>query len=233
MAFYMEGCFICGAHLVYAETMELYRCFRCNEEYAVNVICEKGHYICDACHAEEGIFSITQFVSKTSSRDPVFIATELMKVPYINMHGPEHHYLVAASLLAAYRNAGGEIDLEKALGVIRERAKSVPGGICGMWGSCGAAIATGIFVSVITGSTPLSTVEWSLANQMTSKSLATISSHGGPRCCKRNTYLAISEAVKYAKNSFAVTMELPEKIQCQFFHRNKECRQNKCIYFGR
>lgn len=31
------------------------------------------------------------------------------------MHGPEHHIMVGCALLTAYHNAGGEIDLPKAL----------------------------------------------------------------------------------------------------------------------
>ena len=63
---------------------------------------------------------------------------------------------VEAALLTAYKNAGGELDLEKALTEMQNRGKQVPGGICGFWGSCGAAVSTGIFLSIITGSTPLS-----------------------------------------------------------------------------
>ena len=43
--------------------------------------------------------------------DPVRIAHEIMRRDYVNMHGPEHHFLDGAAFLAAYRNAGGEIDL--------------------------------------------------------------------------------------------------------------------------
>lgn len=30
-----------------------------------------------------------------------------------HMHGPEHHIMVGAALLTAYKNAGGDIDLGK------------------------------------------------------------------------------------------------------------------------
>ena len=57
------------------------------------------------------------------------------------MHGPEHHIMVGAALLTAYKNAGGEIDLQQALVEMMSRGRSVPGGACGFWGACGAGIS--------------------------------------------------------------------------------------------
>ena len=112
-----------------------------------------------------------------------------------------------------------------------QRAKNVPGGVCGLWGSCGAGIATGIFISIITGATPLSIAEWSLANQMTAQSLSAISMHGGPRCCKRNSMLAIHQAAALTKAAFGIAMDLPEQVKCEFFHRNGQCREHDCLYY--
>ena len=192
--------------------------------------CEDGHFVCDACHAEKGVLAVTIHMKGTSSKNPIEIATAIMKNSSINMHGPEHHYLVPASLLTAYKNAGGEICLDTALQTARQRSQKVPGGTCGLWGSCGAGIATGIFISIITGATPLSEKEWSLANLMTSKSLAIISENGGPRCCKRNTYLAIFQSVAFVKEYFGIAMELPERAVCEFSHRNKQCKGKDCLF---
>lgn len=230
MKTYTEGCFICGKPLIYFQTAKPLPCYICGAEHSTDASCEDGHYVCDSCHAEKGCIFITQYASQTQSKNPISVAAEIMKNQSINMHGPEHHYLVAAALLAAYKNVGGQINLQKALQSAAQRAKRVPGGICGMWGSCGAGIATGIFMSVITGATPLSETEWSLANLITSRSLAAISANGGPRCCKRNTYLAITQAVKSVEEKFNLVMELPEKITCQFAPRNKQCRKEKCLY---
>ena len=40
---------------------------------------------------------------------------ELMECAICHMHGPEHHVMVGAALLTAYKNAGGKIDLEPCL----------------------------------------------------------------------------------------------------------------------
>lgn len=230
MSTHTEGCLICGKPLIYYEEMRQLPCHGCGMTHSTNATCEDGHFVCDSCHAEPGLVFIAQCVHGTTSRNPISIATEIMDNTSINMHGPEHHYLIPAVLLAAYKNAGGKIDFDKAWQSARQRAKNVPGGICGMWGSCGAGIATGIFISVITGASPLSEIEWSLANQMTSKSLAVIAANGGPRCCKRNTYLAITQAVEFVKKQFDIVMEQPERIICQFSGRNEQCRQDKCLY---
>ena len=87
------------------------------------------------------------------------------------------------------------------------RGKTVPGGACGFWGACGAGISAGMFISIISGSTPLAVEPWGLANRMTSRALEAIGAVGGPRCCKRDSYLSILAAVEYVKEHFGVEME--------------------------
>ena len=232
MEHFTENCMVCGKPLVYCESAKTKSCYICGAPYDTNAACEDGHYVCDGCHAEKGVLLITLKAGKATSRNPIEIATDMMRCPEINMHGPEHHYLAAAALLAAYKNAGGTVELKGALLLARQRAKLVPGGICGLWGSCGAGIATGIFVSIITGATPLSEEEWSMANRMTSRSLAVISQNGGPRCCKRNVQLAIYQAADFVKENFNIALELPERVLCEFFQRNKQCKQSKCMYYA-
>ena len=225
-----EGCLICGKEIIYLEKERTFDCYICGTAHHSSAYCQDNHYICDACHAQKGFLSITKHVSNTSSTNPIDIANKIMNDSCINMHGPEHHYLVAAVLLASYRNAGGQVDFAKALQTIAQRAKNVPGGICGLWGSCGAGISTGIFISAITGANPLSEDEWALANLATSNSLKTISSNGGPRCCKRNTFIALTKTAHFIENTFRIKLELPDTIVCHFSERNKECRKEKCLF---
>ena len=146
------------------------------------------------------------------------------------MHGPEHHIMVGSALLTAYKNAGGKIDLEKSLTEMQARAKKVPGGVCGFWGACGAGISAGMFISIITGSTPLANEEWGLSNQMTSKALGSIGKIGGPRCCKRDSFTAITEAVKFVKENLGIEMET-EKPVCTHFEKNNQCIKERCPYY--
>jgi hypothetical protein len=164
-----------------------------------------------------------------TSKNPIEIIRKMMEMPFCHMHGPEHHVMVGAALLTAYRNAGGEIDLKNALEQMMSRGRQVPGGICGFWGSCGAAVSTGIFISILTGSNPLAQEEWAHSNRMTSRSLAAVAEVGGPRCCKRNSYLTIMEAVKYVKEHFGVEMELGE-IKCVHIGKNNQCIGKRCPF---
>ena len=142
-----------------------------------------------------------------------------MAMPFCHMHGPEHHIKVSSALLTAYRNAGGKIDLASALIEMQKRGKAVPGGACGFWGAYGAGISSGMFISIITGSTPLTNDPWGLSNQMTAASQNNIGVVGGPRCCKRNSYLAITSAIDFVKEHLGIDMEKHD-IQCSHHEKN-------------
>jgi len=135
------------------------------------------------------------------------MALILMQHPAVKMHGPEHHFLVPAVLLAAYYNLKGDSTSKREkIAEAEKRAKHVLGGFCGSHGDCGAAVGTGM-------------------------ALMSIALHGGPRCCKRNTYLAIIEAARFLKENFNVQMDVSSEIQCQFSHLNKECLKEECRFY--
>lgn len=229
--FYETGCLLCGKPLEYFSPARELVCVLCGKRAESNAACEDGHFVCDKCHAQRGYDYITMRALEAKSKNPLKTAIEIMKSSHINMHGPEHHYLVAASILSAYRNAGGMIDLEKCLEAALQRASKVPGGICGLWGSCGAAIGAGISISVATAATPLSEKEWSLANLATSECLRDISENGGPRCCKRDTFLALARTVIFVKEHLGIEMETPERVVCGFFPKNSQCRNDGCVFY--
>lgn len=228
---YTSGCFICGKPLNYYQATKTLNCEICCLPFETNVSCENDHFICDSCHSKNAFEHITELALSTKDKNPISIAESMMKKPFVNMHGPEHHYLIISALLSAFKNSGGIIDLEKSLNKAKHRAKSVPGGICGTWGSCGAGIGTGIFISIITKATPLSVEEWSLSNLMTSESLLNISKNGGPRCCKRNTFLSIETAIDFTDKHCNIKMEKPKTITCSFFHNNPTCKKTDCLYY--
>lgn len=226
----VEACLVCGEPLEYLERTEQMECVRCGRSFPSNARCVNGHYICDECHEKQGIEVIRRRCLETDSRNPLELAQEIMEDPFIYMHGPEHHVMVGAVLLAAYHNCGGEIDLTAALEEMIARGGQVPGGICGMWGSCGAGISTGICVSIITGATPLSAREWGLANEMTARSLRAISRFGGPRCCKRDSFTAIAEGAAFLRELTGVELEMPQRTVCGFSGRNQQCLGRRCPF---
>ena len=143
----------------------------------------------------------------------------------------EHHTLIGACLLTAYANAGGKLDKQKALEELRKRSMQVPGGTCGFWGTCGAAVSSGQAWSIISGSSPMATEAWGQCQQLTSIILGKLAVYGGPRCCKRVGFLALQESVAYAKEVTGVEMELPENVACHWFGRNAECLRDRCPFF--
>lgn len=225
----MKGeCLICKAPLVYLETDEEMECAICHKKENSKTRCVNGHYVCNECHMA-GLDTIIGLCMNETSKNPVEIIEKMMALPFCHMHGPEHHVMVGSALLTAYRNAGGDIDLEKALIEMMNRCKSVPGGACGFWGACGAGISTGMFVSIISKSTPLAREPFALSHKMTAKSLGAIGEIGGPRCCKRDSFISILNAIDYAKEQFGVEMEKPE-IVCHYSTQNNQCIGKRCPF---
>ena len=120
------GCLICGAPLHYFQQERELECALCHRKFPANASCEAGHFVCDECHARRGLEVIREACGKSTSRNPITLMQEIMGNPFLYMHGPEHHVLVGAALLTAYRNCGGELDLPQALSAMEERGKPDP-----------------------------------------------------------------------------------------------------------
>ncbi len=229
---YKSGCMVCGQELEYLPEVHSLVCAYCGKTFQAEVRCQAGHYICDNCHGLSANDLIETYCQAATGEDPLEMAVTLMRNPVVKMHGPEHHFLVPAVLLAAYYNhlqdpAAKEGKLKKA----RKRAEEVKGGFCGTHGSCGAGMGTGIFISLVTGATPLSHAEWRLSNLMTAQSLMRIAECGGPRCCKRDTYLALHSATDFLRDTFQVNLPTTRDFSCEFSAFNRECLGNECQFF--
>ena len=107
----------------------------------------------------------------------------------------------------------------------------VPGGTCGFWGTCGAAVSAGQAMSIVNGSTPMKQEEWGQCQRLTSMILGRMADIGGPRCCKRTGYISVITAVPYINQMLGSKMTLPDEVVCSFFQRNAECREKDCPFF--
>lgn len=223
-----DECLICNAPLKYLEHDKLMECSICHKKENSKTECINGHYVCNECHTE-GMDAINSLCLNEKSKNPVKIIEKMMSMPFCHMHGPEHHVMVGAALLTAYKNSGGDINLEEALKEIISRGKNVPGGSCGFWGACGAGISSRMFVSIISNSTPLTEKSFGLSHKMTAKSLEKIGEIGGPRCCKRDSYISILSAVDFVKENFNIEME-SEKIICTHSQKNNQCIGKRCPF---
>ena len=224
-----DECLICKAPLQYLETDAEMECAICHRKENSKTGCVNGHYVCSDCHTSgmDGIFTLCM---NETSKNPIEILEKMMALEFCHMHGPEHHVMVGAALLTAYQNAGGSVDLKTALSEMYRRGKQVPGGVRGFWGACGAGISTGIYMAIITKSTPLEKEAWGLSNQMTARALEAIGKNGGPRCCKRDSYLAIREAVRFTEEKLGIKMEWDKPV-CSRSSMNNQCIQSACPFY--
>ncbi len=224
-------CNICNSELDSLTKQEKITCNVCKKTFGSNKKCINGHFVCKDCKELGPLDYIEMFCKNNDSTNPVELAEFIMNGSNIKIHGPEHHFLIPAVLLTAYYNKIGEKEMIlKKLKNARERSKNVLPGFCGYYGACGAGVGTGIFLSILLNSTPLSVNEWSLCGQMTATSLTSIASDNGPRCCKRVSYRALEAAINFIDEHLNVKLEHPA-ITCSYHEKNNECIEHLCQYY--
>ena len=177
---------------------------------------------------EERAKNIVDACMREKSKNPVEIFYNIAHNEYGRIHGPEHHILDGASLLTAFYNAGGNINLQDSLNELMKRGLQMPGATCGMWGVCGAVSSMGAALSIIDRTGPLSSDDsWGKHMEFTSSALYKVSQVGGPRCCKRDAFLSFQEAIKYINDNYDVEL----KIECSFSDKNEQCFKERCPFY--
>lgn len=225
-----SGCMLCGKPLRYDLLPVMRRCTVCGEEKLSDAMCEDGHFVCNECHSAGLDEFFVPFLLQSTEKDPLQLLEQVMKLPQVHMHGPEHHAIVPCVLLTAWHNCGGEGEIKKLLSAALSRGKQVPGGACGFWGVCGAAAGAGIYMSVLIGSSPVNRDAWPIPMQLVSRCLKRIAEVGGPRCCKRTSRLCVQEAAAFTAERFGVQMPLSE-VRCGYMAANRECIGQGCPFF--
>lgn len=221
------GCMVCAADLRYFTAPQEMSCSYCGRLFTANGCCDQGHYVCDCCHEEDGLEVILAICSGTRERDLITLLEGIRSHPSIPMHGPEHHAMIPGIIVACYRNAGGDID-EATLRSGIKRGAAVPGGVCGFWGACGAAVGAGIAVATILGVTPLTPAPRQTAQAFSAKIIARISQYRGGRCCQRETWLALQETARLSSEVLGIPLEAEGKLRCAQYLKNKECIRRQC-----
>lgn len=176
------------------------------------------------------ISEIKALCLEETSQNPIDIVQKLMNIQGISMHGPEHHVIDGAALLTAVYHAGASFNLEEALNELADRAAKMPGATCGQWGICGSASSLGAALAIIHGTGPLSNNEYYKDNmRLTSRILERIGEVGGPRCCKRNAFIALTTAVNFLRERYGMTLECTD-VQCDYSQMNKQCIHSRCPF---
>lgn len=226
----MTDCGVCGSPLVYGADAVTRACDVCGEAQTTMIWCPAGHFVCDTCHGATAVDGIRRMLDTMASNDPAAILERVMAYPGLPMHGPEHHAIVPGAIVTAARNAGVAVP-EGALETALARGAKIPGGWCGYYGACGAAVGVGIAVSVLTRATPLKGRERSLALGATSFALARMVDDQ-PRCCKRASRLAVEAAVEYLREQLTIDLPTGERAHCASSDRNGQCAGADCRFFA-
>lgn len=180
---------------------------------------------------EEKAIKIIEDIKQEPGYNPVLIFKNMARKDYISIHGPEHHILDGASLLMAYYNAGGAIDIDAALDKLLQEGLRMPGAMCGLWGVCGAITSIGAALSIIDGTGPLSTDgTWGNHMSFTSDALNELGKINGPRCCKRDAMIAFKHGIEYVNSHYDVTLEY-EGQTCEFKSQNQQCIKERCPFY--
>lgn len=174
---------------------------------------------------------IYKFCLDSKQVDCTKMVSELMDLPKVPIHGPVHHFIVPAAILTCYNNLyGSKEQLKSQLNIAAKRTIIIPGGNCAQCGACGAGLGVGVFASIVTENTPLSGESWNKVIEISSACGSEIGKNGGPRCCKRDTYIAVLTGVNKIKE--LLNINLPAKTPvCKYFPKNEQCRKEGCVFY--
>lgn len=193
--------------------------------------------MCDAINHEEVykklIERCIEIFEKKETVNVTEIAVALMDLEEVPMHYPFHHFIVPAALLiaTALKKDDSSEQVEKLLDIALERSQEVPGGSCGYMGNCGAAVGAGIYMSVYTDTSPMSTKTWSWCNELTGRCLQALAQIQGPRCCKRSCIIVIQEAVPFINEKLELELEFDRNFRCKYYKNNNDCKRHNCPFY--
>jgi MoaA/NifB/PqqE/SkfB family radical SAM enzyme/SAM-dependent methyltransferase len=220
-------CMVCGSRLEYGTAPAQASCEYCGRTERTAMRCERGHFVCDACHASDALEAIERICTATTETDMLALLRDVRRHPAIATHGPEHHALVPAIIVTAYRNRGGKLPHD-ALRLALDRGRQVPGGFCGYAGGCGAALGVGIGLSAILEATPLTPAPRQAVTRAVGTALGAIAEHEAARCCLRDCFIALREAARLSRGLLPIPLRAEAELVCEQIRHNRECLGRTC-----
>ena len=221
---------VCGEGLVYSQVSQENRCYYCGKTVQTSVTCKENHFVCDTCHAKEALEVIEHICAHSNETDMLALYETIRKHPSVPKHGPEHHAMVPAIIVTAFKNSGGSV-AQDALHVALARGASVMGGACGFLGVCGAASGVGIGFAVCLGASPVKAQSRQLAQQATHAVLGEIATYEAARCCNREVWTALTIAAKLSETFLHVKLEATALSKCDQKKFNQYCYGKQCPIF--
>jgi len=223
-------CPICKSELI--EKEGIYKCIYCGKEEKGEYICPNGHYICEECRISNQEEITIKFLNYTKEGDILKNLSLLLRHPSFNFFGKEHHFILGPVVLTSLKNQGKiNWDTRRNVALIK-RTSFLPYGICGTIGTCGVCSSVGATLSTILKATYMSDRERSIVLESVGDCLKELARRGGPRCCKESIYVGLIILDKYFKKYLNIDLNLPNKIVCEFSEDNKECKKERCEFYG-
>lgn len=180
------------------------------------------------CACEE----IRRRCEEYKGNDVLELACSAMTDGVVRFHGPEHHYLTAASICSVWCNALGE-EKRPHLERLELRCNKIPPAVCGYYGVCGDSMAAGAAASEMLGANYLSGESWRQVNELTSVTQSAIAASctRGPRCCKRTTFAVVIAAAEWMHERLGIDAALTNDFKCPLYTRNNQCIGMSCSFF--
>lgn len=225
-----HNCMVCGEELVYGAIEKEEKCHYCGILKSSSVTCKEGHFVCDACHSKEALAVIEHLCTTTQESDMLKLFYQIREHPSIPKHGPEHHSMVPAIIVTAYRNLGGTLP-PNALKTALNRGSSITGGACGFLGICGAAAGVGIAFAIILESSPMKAQARSSAQKVTHAVLGQIAQYEAARCCNREVWTALNIASSLSGEFLHVKLLAEIEVKCDQKKFNQYCYGKACPIF--
>ncbi len=225
--YYVYGCMICGAELLYGQTRTLMECAICKRVDETVARCEQGHFVCDECHRSDPLKSLSYLCHESVETDMIGLLKQIRRVDNFPVNGPEHHSLAPAIVLTCFRNLGGHVTQADISEGIR-LGKVCIGGSCASMGICGAAMGVGIAFSIILGANPLTPVERQSSMLVVAAAANDICSYQAARCCQREVYLSLKQASKLSTMLTGLHIPAEHRMVCSQHHIQKECLKQDC-----
>lgn len=225
-------CLVCGNDMIDLDKPVEMACAFCGKIETTKEMCIEEHFVCNECSKLDAKQIVKTICLKSTKTDPISLAMEVMNSPAIKMHGPEHHFITPTVLLTVMANLTGNKDnLEEKIEQAEALAIKTAPNCSWHLGTCGAALGASIFLMLWRGLDPNLPTSWDEGNIVVANSLKRIAQYGSPRCCKRDTYIAIEETVEYLKNKYNIVLPVSE-AKCIFSLRNRSCKHEDCVYFN-
>jgi MoaA/NifB/PqqE/SkfB family radical SAM enzyme/SAM-dependent methyltransferase len=221
------GCMLCGKPLRYLPREEQRECVYCGRSLLANAVCETGHFVCDQCHTEDSLAVVEHICLTTRETDMIALLRTIRSHPAVPMHGPEHHAMVPGIILSTFRNLGGSIGDETIrLGILR--GGKIAGGYCAFMGICGAALGVGTAFSLLLDANPLKGSQRKSVQSATLRAFEEIASLEAPRCCQRDSWLALRAAARISGDYLPLALHADADLPCEQAGMNQECIGSRC-----